>query len=223
MKKLFVLLLLSLLIDAVFCTEVYNSGTSNGGNDAFVVYGYYNPAAIEKVITLKIKLPNSSTTVANTGSINWSRNNANFKNVFTWEATGNFTGKMSIEFTITPLQAELFGYYFIPEHTIKSSLGNGSELEKDENSIDFSAISEGSSVYSVSFNENQYPSRQNITKSIKYVCTNKTAPNNGSWTETGTFALKVTKYNELYGGTFNYVSDVIVVLTVDAVEQQGGS
>ena len=222
MKKLFVLfLLLSLIIDAVFCTEVYNSGTSNGGNDAFVVYGYYNPAAIEKVITLKIKLPNSSTTVANTGSINWNRNNANYKNVFTWETTGNFTGNMSIEFTITPLQAELFGYYFIPEHSFKSSLGNGSELVKDANSEDFSAISEGSSVYSVSFDENQYPSRQNISKKIKYVCTNKTAPNNGSWTETGTFALKVTQYNELYGGTFNYVSDVIVVLTVDAINQGG--
>lgn len=223
MKKLLVLFLLSLISTAAFCTEVYNSGTSNGGNDAFVIYGYYNPAAITKVITLSITLPDSNTAVANTDTLTWDRTDSNYKDVFSWKATGNFTGKLSIEFTITPLQAELFDFFFIPEHTFKSSLGNGSELEKDVNSEDFSAISEGSSVYSVSFDEDQYPSRQNISKKIKYVCTNKTAPNNGSWTETGTFALMVTQYNELYGGTFNYVSDVVVELTVDAATAQGGS
>ena len=220
MKKLLVLFLLSLISTAAFCTEVYNSGTSNGGNDAFVIYGYYNPAAITKVITLSITLPNSNTAVANTDTLTWDRTDSNYKDVFSWKATGNFTGKMSIEFTITPLQAELFDFYFIPEHTFNSSLGNGSGLSIDSNLTDFSEIT-GTSSYSYYFEEAQNPSQQNELKRITYTG-RKTAPNNGSWTETGTFALMVTQYNELYGGTFNYVSTVVVELTVD-VADQGGS
>ena len=205
MKKLYILLLLSFISVAVFGTEVYNSGTSNNGNDAFVIYGYYNPSAIDKVITLKIKLPDSVTTVANTGSITWNKPESGYEDVFTWEATGTFEGKVSIEFTITPLQAKLFDFYFIPAHSFKSSLGNnpGHTIATNSNSNHFTFDSDTNS-YVASYSLDQEPSFQsNMAKTITYTETIEHLESD-SWTLTGSFALNVTQYNELFGGTFDY-------------------
>lgn len=218
MKKVVTILILSLLSSFIFCSEIYNSSTSNGGNDVFKVYGFYNPSAIAKYITLDIyELSSNSIKVQNTGLIDWTVPESGYKRAFSWKATGNFSGTMTIKFTVTPLQAELDGYYFIPAHSFRAKLTtNPSALSIVEDQTDFDATS---GIIRVS--EKSHSSiRSNDGYRIVYTGS-KTGSSNSAWTEKGLFDIQVTDYNVLYGGTFEYYSTVTVELTVDAADEGG--
>lgn len=209
-KAIIFILLLALALFTIVADNLYSN------SDPFTVYGYYNPGQITKTISLSIFKPGTQTKVSNTGTIDWTKPNSGYEDVFDWKATGNFNGNVTISFTVTPLMALLDGYYYIPAHSIKSSTAN-SNLDVD--STDFTGnplIATFTSGHSRNVESLDYRSRTIVYSG------SEEAPLNSSWSESGTFALDVTDYNQLYGGTFNYISTVTVELTVDAVNQGGG-
>ena len=220
MKKAVLILILSLLSSVLFGSEIYNSGTSNGGNDAFKVYGFYKPAEMEKVITLEIfRLSTNNDKVQNTGLIDWENANpGGYKRAFSWKATGNFSGIMTIRFTITPLQAELDGWYFIPAHSFQAKLNNGTGLSIVADQTDF--VSSGGTVTANIAETNHDRIRSDDVYRITY-SGSKTGSTNSAWTAGGLIDIKIIDYNALYGGTFDYYSTVTVELTVDVVSQGG--
>ena len=209
MKKAIVfILLLTLTLSTLIAEDVYS------GSDPFTVYGYYNPGQITQSITLSIT-KSGNKKVSNGDTIDWTKPNSGYKNVFDWKATGNFNGNVTVSFTVTPLVALLDDYYYIPGHSIKSTTPANSELVAS--STDFTGnppVTTFTSGHSRTIDALDFRSREIVYSG------SKTAPLNSSWSESGTFALEVTEYNQLYGGTFNYISTVTIELTVDAV--QGG-
>ena len=105
--------------------------------------------------------------------------------------------------------------------TFKSTLNNGTGLTLDENYSDFEPES-GSNRISTTTIPHKSHSSTRSTDEYKAVYTGtKTGSKNSPWTVQGAFAIEITEYNELYGGTFNYVSTVTVELTVDVVNEVG--
>ncbi len=203
--------LLFLLLFIIPLFGLFADQLSNGGNNDFTVYGYYSPAQITKTITLSIFLPGTQTKVSNTGSIDWTKPNSGYKDVFDWKATGNFNGNVTLRFIVTPLVALLDDYYYIPGHSMKSTTSASSQLVAS--STDFTGNPPVTTF--TSGHNRDVASLDSDSREITYSGT-KTAPKKKSWTETGTFAIEVTEYNQLYGGTFNYIGTVTVELTVDA-------
>ncbi|MBR6085854.1 MAG: hypothetical protein IKP61_09625 [Spirochaetales bacterium] len=218
MKKAVLILILSLLSSLLFGSEIYNSGTSNGGNDVFRVYGFYKPNEIEKVISLTIyALSTNNVKVQNTGLIDWILPQSGYKRAFSWKATGNFSGNMTIRFTITPLQAELDGYYFIPAHSYQAKLlTNGTNLSIVADLTDFDS---STGIIEIP-NKSHSSIRSNEAYRLAY-SGSKTGSTNSPWTENGLLDIKINDYNALYGGTFDYYSTVTVELTVDIASQGG--
>lgn len=219
MKKALLILILSLLSSFIFGSEIYNSGTSNGGNDAFKVYGFYKPAEIEKVITLTIyKLSSNNEKVQNTGLIDWELpQSGDYKRAFSWEAKGNFSGTMTLRLTISPLQAELDGYYFIPAHSFRAKITtNNSGLSIVSDQTDFDPTT---GIIEVP-QKTHTITRSNDVYSIVYTGS-KTGSTTSLWSVKGLIDIKVSDHYALYGGTFDYYSTVTVELTVDVASQGG--
>ncbi|MBP5162403.1 MAG: hypothetical protein ILP16_05440 [Spirochaetales bacterium] len=97
------------------------------------IKAYYHPNNMgTKYITVDILEADGSgeftKKVYQTATINHSQTGeegqSNAKTVFVVKITGNFTGKVTLKFTTSPLQAEYQGMFYIPEHRFSLYKGN---------------------------------------------------------------------------------------------------
>ena len=137
---------------------------------------------------------------------------SNAKTVFVVRITGNFTGKVTMNFTTGPLQAEYQGMYYIPEHRFSLYKGN-----------DFIRLAEFNSGQGPAAGDYMYPNSANGSKNIPVVSNNgklknigvKSTDANPVWTLEYPVKLTIVESTKS-AGEYHYYSNITVEVEAEA-------